>query len=439
MKVVLIYPGITSCGFKSKDKSSESTWISHGLCYLGANAVSHGYEVELIDLRRLNGWDHFIKEIERINPSVAGITMMTVDYEPAMEAVKIIKDKLPQIKIIAGGVHPTIGINELKEDPRIDHIITGEGEISFVELLNDIKDNKNAPKVIQGKTPELDKLPMADRNLFTLREQPIGGQLPEPFFTLIAGRGCIYNCSFCQPAEKLIFGKKVRRRSVDNVIEELKYIRDNYGFNSFLIHDDCLTEDRDWIMEFCRKYKENGFKQTFACQSRADIICRNEDMVKELADAGLSLFLIGFESGNQRILNFLRKGTKVEHNLKAAKICRKYNIRIWANYMMGIPTETKEEVLDTVNMIKEIAPDVYSPAYYTPHPGSDLFEYCEKHGLSLVKDHSGYRRNATEPKIKDVDYVFLDKAVEDSMRQTPVIKARKFYYRVRKKLKTLSV
>jgi len=187
-------------------------------------------------------------------------------------------------------------------------------------------------------------------------------------------------------------------------------------------------------VEFCKKYKEKGFTEPFACQSRADIICRNEDMVKELASAGLFMFLIGFESGNQRVLNFLRKGTKVEHNIKAAKICRKYDIKVWANYMMGIPTETKEEVKDTVNMIRKIAPDVHSPAFYTPHPGSDLFDYCEKNDLSLIKGHAGYRRNPTEPKIKGVDYDFLNKMVAVSMKQTPVIKIRKLYYKIKRKI-----
>ena len=108
-------------------------------------------------------------------------------------------------------------------------------------------------------------------------------------------------------------------------------------------------------------------------------------------------------------------------NLKAAEICKKYKIKIWANYMMGIPTETKEEVMDTVNMMKKIKPDIYSPAFYTPHPGSDLYEYCVKHDLSLVKDHAAYARNR-QPKIKGVDYDFLNRAMEESLELTKLQK-----------------
>jgi len=244
-----------------------------------------------------------------------------------------------------------------------------------------------------------------------------------PFVTVIAGRGCLYNCSFCQPAERAIFGKKVRRRSVDNVMAELRELRSRYGFQSMMIHDDCLTEDVGWVHEFCGKYREE-FHLPFACQTRADIVCKQEEMVRELKDAGLRLFFIGFESGNQRILNFLRKGTKVEHNYQAAEICRKYGIKIWANYMFGVPTETKEEVMDTVRMIRTIKPDHYSPAFFTPHPGSDLFTYCEEHNLSLITDHDGYRRNATECKIKGIEYDFLFTALNESMGiRIPLLKS----------------
>src|SRR3989338_2773 len=107
----------------------------------------------------------------------------------------------------------------------------------------------------------------------------------------------------------MVFGAKVRRRSVDNVIDELKLLRDMMDFQSLMIHDDCLTEDRPWVSEFCDKYRRDKFRRPFVCQSRADIICKNEDMIKDMASAGLAMMLIGFESGNQRILNLLRKGT----------------------------------------------------------------------------------------------------------------------------------
>jgi radical SAM superfamily enzyme YgiQ (UPF0313 family) len=141
-------------------------------------------------------------------------------------------------------------------------------------------------------------------------------------------------------------------------------------------------------------------------------------MVALMAEAGLRGYFIGFESGSDRVLRFIRKGTKREQNLAAGRICRKYGISIWANYMLGLPTETQEEVLETISMLKELDPDYYSPAFYTPHPGSDLYTYCVENDLSLIRDHGSYRRNPDEAKIKGIDYEWLTWALEESQRRT---------------------
>ncbi|MCL4493127.1 MAG: B12-binding domain-containing radical SAM protein [Nitrospirae bacterium] len=417
MKVILLYPGISGIGFNSYGKGMEESWISHGLCSISAYAKKEGFAVELIDLRCLKNWKHLKDIVLEKKPDVVGVTMMSVDYNPAMESIEMIKGLYPQTIIVVGGPHPTIMLGEIEKERDVDYIITGEGEISFAELLKQLEKGGRPPRIINGVAPEdLDRLPFADRELFRDLEYPLPVKgFGRPFVTIIAGRGCRFNCNYCQPAERIIFGKKVRRRSPLNVMEELSMLKEKYDFKSMMIHDDCITEDKNWVVEFCRLYRERGFNQPFACQSRADIICRNEDMVELMSGVGLKLMFIGFESGNQRILNFLRKGTKVEHNYRAAEICRKYGIKVWANYMLGVPTETKEEVMDTVRMIRTIKPDHYSPAFYTPHPGSDLFKYCEDHGLSLIKNHDSYRRNATEAKIKGVDYKFLNQALTESM------------------------
>ncbi len=437
LKTTLVYAGIVGNGFGSVGQGMDSGWISHGLASLAACAHGAGFDVDLIDLRALRDWEHFRSELKARRPDVCGLTMMSVDFNPVMRCVDVIKAVSPGSTVVVGGPHPTLATREVEANPNIDYIVTREGEITFPRLLEAIRDgHPPSDRVLQGEMPDLDRIPYPDHDLFLQEwrkwgytldspEVPFGEELPPPFVTIIAGRGCIYNCSFCQPAERRIFGRKVRRRTVENVIQELRDLRSRYRFASFMFHDDCLTEDSDWVTSFCEAYRVAGFDQPFFCQSRADIIVRHQDMVALMAEVGLKGLFIGFESGNDRVLRFIRKGSTRALNLEAARICRRLGLRIWANYMLGLPTETEEEVRDTISMLKEIDPDYYSPAFYTPHPGSDLYDYCVEHDLSLISDHDGYRRNPDEVKIKGHDYDFLRWALEESQRRTVANRIRR--------------
>jgi radical SAM superfamily enzyme YgiQ (UPF0313 family) len=409
----------------------EAGWISHGLARLSAAAKGEGFEVDLIDLRALSGWDQFRELLVERNPDVVAVTMMSVDYNPARQAVAIAKEVKPEIVTVIGGPHVTIALEDSLRIPHVDYLVTREGEVTFPHLLHLIQGGDPPPhRVLRGEPPDLDAIPFADRDLFLDEwrkwgydldspEVPFVPELPPPFVTIIAGRGCLYHCTFCKPGEDYIFGKRTRRRSVDNVIAELHTLVERYQIASFMFHDDCLTEDRAWVTEFTTKYVEQGFTMPFFCQTRADILVKHEDMVARIAEVGLRGYFIGFESGNDRVLKFIRKGTTAEQNRQAARICRKYGISIWANYMMGLPTETKEEVMDTVRMMKDIDPDYYSPAFFTPHPGTDLYDYIAEHDLSRISNYDSYRRNPTEPKIKGQDYEFLQWAMAESQRRKP--------------------
>ncbi len=431
-KVSLIYPGIAGRGFESLKQGMDAGWISHGLASLSAAAKAQGFAVDLIDLRALSSWDHFRAVLAERDPDVIGVTMMSVDFEPASKSVTVAKEVNPELVAVIGGPHVTIALEDSLRIPHLDYLVTGEGEVTFPHLLHLIEGGDPPPhRVLRGEPPDLDAIPFVDRGLFLDEwrkwgydldspEVPFVPELPPPFATIIAGRGCLYNCAFCKPGEDYLFGRRTRRRSVDSVIAELHELVDDYDTASFMFHDDCLTEDREWVTEFTEKYIAAGLEMPFFCQSRADIIVKHEDMVARMVEAGLRGYFIGFESGNDRVLRFIRKGTTAEQNREAARICRKYDIKIWANYMMGLPTETKEEVMDTVRLMKEIDPDYYSPAFFTPHPGTDLYDYVVQHNLSRITDYASYRRNPTEPKIESQDYDFLRWAMEESQRRKPI-------------------
>jgi radical SAM superfamily enzyme YgiQ (UPF0313 family) len=215
----------------------------------------------------------------------------------------------------------------------------------------------------------------------------------------------------------MVFGNKVRKRSVANILDELEILARERSMRSFMIHDDCFTQFPGWVEEFCREKHARGLDQPFVCQSRADIVCQRPELMATLAAAGLKWVLIGFESGSDRVLEFIKKGATVAQNVEAAAICRRLGIRIFANYMFGLPTETAEEMRQTVAMIRLIRPDLYAPAVFTPAPGSELYDYCRERDLILIDSATGYRRNVDSgPKIRGVDYALVRRMVKQSMR-----------------------
>jgi hypothetical protein len=161
------------------------------------------------------------------------------------------------------------------------------------------------------------------------------------------------------------------------------------------------------------------FGQPWFCQARADIVANDEDVIRALRESGLAALSIGFESGSDRVLRLLRKGTSVEQNRQAAEVCRRHGIHIFANTMLGLPTETPEEMMATARLVREVGADVNSVGVYAPSPGSDLYEACRRDGLLLADGPAGYRRDRLGGKVAGVDYRAVDRAVAYALDLSP--------------------
>ncbi|MHB1651433.1 MAG: glycosyltransferase [Desulfitobacteriaceae bacterium] len=405
--ILLIYPGLAE-GFNSYD--SGANWFNHGVGVISAVLKKAGYSIAYLDCRKLKGWEEAQAVIGVTDFELALISVATVDFDPAQKLAKIIKEKDPGLKVIVGGPHPTLMPEETAEVESFDYVFTHEAEWTLPKVLGNLA---AFPRIIRGETPtDLDGLPYVDRTLAPEGETSWFPELIRPYFSITASRGCLYRCSFCQPAERELFGNRVRKRSVDNILDELEYLTREHGMRSFMIHDDLFTQYYAWVEEFCDKKKERGLTQPFACQSRASVICKRPDLLKNLVDVGLKVVYIGFESGSDRVLQFIKKDTTARENLEAGRICRELGLRIFANYMFGLPTETEEEMKETALMIQAIKPDCYSAAVFTPAPGSELYTYCKEQDLILINSSEGYRRDANSgPKIKGVDYAYVSKMV----------------------------
>jgi radical SAM superfamily enzyme YgiQ (UPF0313 family) len=416
MRVTLVFPGIALTGFDSyrKRRSVDANFIDHGLASVGAAAKARGHLVDLIDLRRLTGWDDFRARVRDADARVWGITSWSLHYPDAVRCMRVIKEEREDAIVVLGGVHATISTGQVLRNALADHVVIREAEVSFPRLLDRLEVGETPPRLIEGEAPDLDAIPWVDRDLFDMAgelETPMVPGLPTPFVTTNAGRGCPFKCNFCQPAERTVFGNKAKMRSPQNVVDELLHLRDRYGFRSWMAHDDLFFLNPKWMREFCDRYRAAGLDQPFICQMRADMICRFEPEVARMAEAGLAWAMIGFESGSQRILDLFEKGTTVEENLRAAEICRRHGVKVWANIMFGAPSETKTEVLETVRMVWRIAPDHFSPSFFTPTPGSGMFDVVQAEGLAVVDDFQGSCRSPDEAKIRGVDYAWVSRAI----------------------------
>jgi anaerobic magnesium-protoporphyrin IX monomethyl ester cyclase len=421
VKVTLLFVGIASVGWSSLGRYPrwpEANMIHHGLASLSASLKAAGHAVDLVDLRALRGWRQLRAEVRRRSSDVWGVSIMSPDLDIARRSIDLIRREKSEAVIVAGGVHPTVAPDSLIDNPAIDYLVQGEGEIAFPALLASLARGETSPRLIRGQPPDLDALPFVDRELFDVRAEldhsfyPGVLGLEPPLVTIVSGRGCRYNCSFCQPAEQTLFGPVVRRRSVGSVIAELRELRARYAFRSLMIHDDCLLEDPAWVVEFARTYRAEPFGQPFYCQGRADLICRHEDALALLVEAGLRAISVGFESGSDRVLRLLRKGATVEQNRQAAQICHRLGLRIFGNYMLGLPTETPDEMFDTARLVRELGAAFSNVSLYAPSPGSDLYDWCRQQGLLAEDNPRGYYRNREPGKVRGVDYRAAERAIE---------------------------
>lgn len=389
----------------------QDGWLDHGAGLTYTAAKDAGCRVDFLDLKKLQN-DHELRRRIKGYDLVA-FGLKSAYYAQGMHIVDIAKEQ--GSKVLVGGYHATAAVNELLDNPKIDWIFHGESEITFPKFL---KNPHQFDREIWGEKPDnLDKVPWMKRNIYREPLEWVGGWWHggknKWATSVMAARGCPGNCLFCQPLERNHFGRKLRRRSVDSMIKELISLKKSYAPDCVLIHDDTFLYHRAWIEEFIEEYPRVGLP--FWAAGRADGICKYPDLVKGLVDVGWELVSVGFESGSQRILDLMEKGTTVEQNLKAAKIVKSSGGKLYGNYMIGLPWETKEDMQATAKMADEIDAEMPSWAFFTPYPGCELGELCIEQGLSLL-DRNDYNRYPNAPKCKNVDYDYV-RAVLAGLRE----------------------
>jgi len=385
----------------------QNLWYeSLGLMQISATAKTKGHKTRLW----MDGGNYgkLAKFVKRYKPDVIGFSIMTGQHLWALEVSKYLKENLGNNAplILYGGPHPTF-FPEIAENKNVDIICRGEGERAFTELL-DCLDNggdysgicnlwmQNGKGLIKnGMGPlvqEMDSLPAMDRDLFY--QYSYFRNNPNKMF--MASRGCPFKCSFCFNEKYAEIYKtnqgKVRRRSVRNMIDEIKSVTVNYKKTDCIrFHDDIFTLNKEWLFEFLEVYKKE-VNLPFMCYIRAGI--DNEEVIKALADARCACVTFGLETGNEKIRKeILIKTTSNKVIEKTCALLKKYKIKFYTNNIFFLPQTKISDVWDTIELNQKLQPDYVMNNIFQPYPGTALYEQLSE---------QGYMKDAYLDNMKDI-------------------------------------
>ena len=421
-KVVLVYPN--QRWFK---EDMHTTWNLNPstLCILAAMIKKYVNEIKIIDAQFDNlSKEEFKKQIEKENPDLVGISILTTEYSIIADiTLDIIKDFNPSIISVLGGVHCTLHYEEVMKNEKVDFCIRGEGEYVFQDLIKYLNSKGNLPKegliyrknsqeiIIQEASliKDIDKVAIPDYSFidfekYTMKSPRDGIEAPPalPYARIQTSRGCPIGCTFC--LVESISGKKLRKRSAESIIEELDYLVKNYNIKSVVFEDDNPFGDNvrtKRILRFMIDKKLNlKWKATAVFLPAVD-----EEILRLMAESGCIMLNIAIESGNQRVLNeVVHKPLKLSTVAPKVALAHKYGLFVVANFIVGLPTETWEEMRETFRFAEESKIDYVKFFIANVFSGTKLYDYAMENNAIDTQTYSELNINWRFSRIKSDDW-----------------------------------
>lgn len=396
MRCALIIPSwVPEEIFPSKTAGSQiNYWQPLGTLYVAASLLEAGHDVRFLN-GAFMGHEEILKEIKDYKPEFVGLYSTTFGWNKAKKTAEDIKKLDRAIFVSVGGPYP-IALKQhcLDSTPDIDAVVTGEGELTVPEMLERLKSDKGLGGVQgvvyreKGKITDngsrplinnLDSIPFPARDLLGDKNQcipPPATYRRRPVAVMITSRGCNRRCIFCFQIDK---ERKsgIRYRSVENVIAEIQLCL-GQGFREIKFLDDTFAADYGRAVEIAGEIKRRRLDFTWfasACVNQVD-----KPLLRAFKDAGCWAVLFGAESGVQKNLNAIRKGITTEQIRQAVKAAKEVGLKVFTPFLFGIPGETFEEGLRTIEFACELNPDTANFHSITPFPGTELHDNVEKYG-----------------------------------------------------------
>lgn len=378
-----------------------------GILYIaGYLEKNSDVEVEILDaqVEELN-LKQIEERIKKSSPDVIGITTMTFTLIDVIDLTRLIKRIDPTIKVILGGPHVHIFQEETIRIPEVDFLVIGEGEETTKDLLENINNLakfsqvrgivfKDGDRVVNtGQRPlimNLDELPFPARHLTPYKKYTSILSSENIVTTAFTSRGCPYKCLFC---DRPHLGKVFRARSAKNVVDELELCK-KMGIGEVLIYDDTFTIDRERVLKICDEIVAREIKIGWDIRARVNTI--DEVVLEKLKSAGCLRIHYGIEAGTEKILKVLRKGITMEMAERAIKLTKEAGIQTLAYFMIGSPTETKEDIEQTIKFAKKIDPDFVHITILTPFPATDVYRLGLEKGFFPYDYWKEFAKNPTK-------------------------------------------
>ncbi len=400
-----------------------------GIAYLASALRNENIGVKIIDAPALGlDLEAVSKEVSELKPELVGITATTPLSNSAYQLARLLRKEVKWI--ILGGSHASaVGNKIFEECPELDFGFRGEAEEVFPafarKLLNGEK-NLDLPGVIRpGREsdpvliPELDRLPLPAWDLLPMSSYRHPLSPGRQVATMLTSRGCPYQCIFC---DKSICGIRFRPRSPEHVLKEIELLYHDFGVRTIIFYDDLFTRDLERVKEICRKILERGIKISWKCEARANIL--NASILGEMRKAGCEVIAFGIESSHQKSLDWLNKGVTVEQIKEAVRLTKQAGIKVLGYFIFGLPPETYEEELQSVEFAIGLGLDYVQFASLSPFPGTRLYD------LAVEK---GWYREAAGPAPEEYGerrpLVITDYWTEDRLQQILKQAYRRFYLR----------
>ncbi|TFG22997.1 MAG: B12-binding domain-containing radical SAM protein [Promethearchaeota archaeon] len=364
--------------------------------------------------------DKILQKIKRFSPDLIAFSSMTNMFPWIRHLTKLIKQSF-EIPIIVGGIHPTIAPEETINYDYIDMICRGEGEFAMLDLIDSLdsrreqyeikniwfkKDHKIIKNPLRPLLNDLDSLPLPDKDLFFKY-----GAFSIRYY-IMTSRGCPYNCSYCHNHQlREIYANDkpyVRFRSVDNVINELKWALERYKFKKVYFYDDVFGMNLKWLQDFSQKYKKE-INKPYKCLLYPQNITKEK--LSLLKNSKCKEIDIGLESGNQRVRkDILNRNISDKEMLKSFSLLKESGIQFSTLNIIGVPTETLDDLMDTFHMNYKIHPKGALFTILYPFPKTKIYDLCfelgelNENGIKII--HKGLSSYRDRPILKrNFDYV----------------------------------